>query len=88
MSTQLVVPFVHSSYERKAEDDYQTIDTRCIKALLGTWTIVDPIVDCCAPHGSGIVDTLRAMGRDASGVPDAFGEFEAQLYRDQSALRP
>ena len=76
-STQLVVPFVHSSYERKAEDDYQTIDTRCIEALLDTWTIFDPIVDCCAPHGSGIVDTLRAMGRDASGVPDAFGEFAA-----------
>ena len=59
---QTIVPFVHSNYERKAEDDYQTIDTRCFEALLGTWTIVDPIVDCCASHGSGIVDTLEGHG--------------------------
>ena len=59
------VPFVHSRYERLADDHYPTIDGRCVKALVETWTIKGVIVDCCAPKGCGIVDWLNDNGQDA-----------------------
>jgi hypothetical protein len=48
----MAVPFVHSGYERKPDDDYQTVDPRCLQALLDTWEIDGTIVDCCGRHGS------------------------------------
>jgi hypothetical protein len=73
------IPYVHSNYERKKQDDYQTIDDRCIKALISKWDIRGKkIVDCCASHGSGIVDHLCAAGYDASGAKDAFGSYIAE----------
>jgi len=69
------VPFVHSNYERIADDDYKTIDNRCVYGLL---EYIDPIkyaiADICSPNGSGIVDVLRKCGYLAVGLPDAFSE--------------
>lgn len=68
------VPFVHSNYDRIADDNYQTIDHRCVQALVDKWNIYGDIVDCCSPQGSGIVDALISLGHMARGVPDAFAE--------------
>lgn len=55
-------PYVHSNYERRPDDDYQTIDARCVQALIETWPVSGRIVDCCAPKGSGIVYALHKLG--------------------------
>lgn len=68
-----MVPYVHSNYERRADDHYPTIDGRCVQALVDTWPISGRIVDCCAPQGSGIVDELRRLGYDAHAAPEVVG---------------
>lgn len=73
-------PYVKSNYARKANDDYKTVDPRCIQALVESWKIYldDTIIDCCSPSGSAIIDRLVDMGFDkSSGVSDAFSEYEA-----------
>jgi hypothetical protein len=66
-------PYVHSGYERKEHDDYQTIDGRCVDALVDSLSILDPpFVDMCGRFGSGITDRLRAKGFDARNLNDAF----------------
>ena len=64
-------PYVHSNYERVAEDYYPTIDKRCVYGLL-EYIGVDNCVDVCSPNGSGIVDTLKECGKTAYGIADAF----------------
>lgn len=67
------VPYVHSNYERIEDDNYQTVDPRCVQALVETASIIrGKIVDCCSPNGSGIVDKLRSLGFVADGMSDAF----------------
>lgn len=72
-------PYVHSNYERIADDNYQTVDSRCVRALVETIDIPTYMftVDCCSPNGSGIVDTLNELRYLAFGTPDAFGDFDA-----------
>lgn len=70
-------PYVKSNFERIARDDYKTIDHRCVDALIKSWPISGNIVDCCSPNGSGIVSRFNERGRKASGVADAFSDFEA-----------
>lgn len=67
--------FVSSGYERLENDDYQTIDPRCIQALLESWEIDGDIVDCCSLHGSKIVNELIRHGRKARGIDDALSDF-------------
>lgn len=68
-------PYVHSNYTRIDDDNYQTVDPRCIKALVDTVYISrqERIVDCCAPNGSGIVTELQNLDYIAYGMNDAFG---------------
>lgn len=61
----MAVPYVHSNYERRADDHYPTIDGRCVQALVETWKLSGRLVDCCAPQGSGIADRLKELGYDA-----------------------
>ena len=68
------VPFVHSNFERVANDFYPTIDSRCVYGFLEHFTPKGLCVDVCAPDGSGIVDTLKECGHNAAGLPDAFAE--------------
>lgn len=57
------IPYVRSNYERIPGDDYQTVDPRCVQALIDTWDEVRyVIVDCCAPNGSALVDELERIG--------------------------
>jgi hypothetical protein len=67
------VPYVHSNYERRDQDHYPTIDSRCVHALVETWNVCGMIADCCAPQGSGIVDELRRLGYDAHAAPEVTG---------------
>lgn len=66
--------FVKSKYPRRDGDFYPTIDSRCITALVETLPALKimSIIDPCAPDGSGIVDSLLAMGISAKGTPDAY----------------
>ena len=65
-------PYVHSNYERIKDDDYKTIDPRCVQALMKTYPVWGYVIDCCAPTGSGIVDNLLEYGVRAVGKDDAF----------------
>jgi hypothetical protein len=40
-------PFVHSRFERREADNYQTVDPRCLEALLGAWGVPGPAEDPC-----------------------------------------
>jgi len=71
------VPYVHSNYERIEGDNYQTVDPRCVRALVKLVDLRGKIVDCCSPSGSGIVMRLQALGFNAHGVADAFSDFSA-----------
>lgn len=75
----MTVPYVHSNYERIPEDNYQTVDSRCVKALVDSIYIsrAETIVDCCAPNGSGIVDELQRLAYISYGIKDAFGYVNA-----------
>lgn len=75
--------FVHSGYERKENDDYQTIDHRCIDALVESIPELllkdDRVVDFCGSHGSGIVTRLNELGIYSEGAKEAFtdhGQFD------------
>lgn len=70
-------PYVHSNYERIKDDDYKTIDSRCVQALIDTIFIRtdSSIIDCCSPSGSGIVSALNGLGYSAEGRDDAFGDW-------------
>lgn len=63
--------YVQSGYERKPNDDYQTIDARCVQALVDCVHISGDIVDICASHGSGIVTSLNDFGFTARGLGEA-----------------
>jgi hypothetical protein len=75
-----MIPYVHSGYPRKENDDYQTIDERCVEALVETPEMGigalrnQPnikLVDICASHGSGIVSGLQRLGFVAEGLEQA-----------------
>lgn len=55
-------PFVHSNFDRIENDNYQTIDKRCIYGFLEYFTPTGLCVDVCSPNGSGIIDTLIECG--------------------------
>ena len=67
-------PYVQSGYARIDDDNYQTLDKRCVKALNDSVRLSSMICDCCSPNGSGIVSDLIELGYNAFGVPDAFQE--------------
>ena len=71
------VPYVHSNYPRIENDNYQTVDPRCVQAFVEWIPIKGEIVDCCSPNGSGIVTQLQALGFNARGETDAFGDWLA-----------
>jgi len=68
-------PYVQSNYARKENDDYQTIDSRCIQALLDCVSISGVIVDVCSPNGSGIIYELCKRNLVAVEIDDAFEHF-------------
>ena len=70
----MAVPFVHSNYQRKAGDFYPTLDPRCVWGFLEHYTPTGPVVDVCAPAGSGIVTELANCGIIAACGSDAFAE--------------
>ena len=44
-------PFVHSNYERIDDDNYVTIDPRCMKTLMSSYEIPGVILDPCTRSG-------------------------------------
>lgn len=65
-------PYIKSKFARIKDDNYQTIDKRCIYALENSITLFGDIADCCSPSGSGIVDVLKELGFRAYGMNNAF----------------
>lgn len=74
----MTVPYVHSNYPRIADDNYQTVDKRCVKALVETIKLDVMVADCCSKNGSGIVRFLRDMGHHCHEMTDAFESTKAQ----------
>ena len=75
----MTVPYVHSSFDRIEDDNYQTIDKRCVYALGNAWAISETICDVCSPNGSGILNTLSELGfRGSFGLSDAFAPVECE----------
>lgn len=68
----MTVPYVHSKYKRIEDDNYQTVDKRCVKGLVETTFIHGKVIDVCSPNGSEIVNALRELGHEAYGYDDAF----------------
>lgn len=65
-------PYMKSNFDRVKDDNYRTIDSRCVYGLLQHFPLNGRVVDVCAPSGSGIVDTLLERQRNAFCVGDAF----------------
>jgi len=64
--------FVRSGRKRLENDDYQTVDHRCIDALVETIKLQGTCVDVCSPNGSGIIQRLIEKNYKAFGINDAF----------------
>ena len=72
----MTVPYVHSGYERIKDDNYQTIDKRCIYGLLEWFPNLGTVIDPCADNGSAIISTLQELGYDALGWEDALSDWD------------
>ncbi len=74
-------PFVQSGYARIADDNYQTVDERCLEALVSVLKPLrllqapDTILDPCGRNGSAIVEQLKSRGYNAQGLDDAFSRY-------------
>lgn len=77
-------PYATSNYARVEDDNYQTIDPRCVAALMDCVQIIGRVVDCCAPSGSKIVEEMTKLGIMATGVSDALGD----IYADWIVTNP
>lgn len=62
----MTTPYVNSAYPRRPDDNYHTVDPRCLHALLDTWEITGTIVDCCSRNGSALMEQLADLGRPAN----------------------
>lgn len=60
----------YSSYERRENDNYPTVDTRCLDGLIKYAHVAGGIVDPCAKDGSALVDQFLTMGYVAIGLDD------------------
>jgi hypothetical protein len=71
--------YVKSNYDRIPDDDYKTIDTRCVDGLLSCVGIFGTVVDCCAPTGSEIINRIAVLrpNQGTKCVGDAFSNFSA-----------
>lgn len=68
--------YMNSGRPRLKDDDYKTIDKRCVYGLVEVFLLAGKIVDPCSPSGSGIVATLKELGYNAEGLGDAFADFQ------------
>ena len=69
--------FVRSGRERIADDNYQTVDHRCVQALVETVNMSGgtKVVDVCSPQGSGIIDYFEDTNVEALPCSDAFIDY-------------
>lgn len=79
---------MNSGYQRLPDDDYKTIDPRCTYAFLEVFRPMGNIVDVCAPSGSGIVDTCRALGFSAIGIANPWADFRADWVVTNPPYKP
>ena len=81
--------FVRSGRERIADDNYQTVDPRCIQALVETFanSILGgmTVIDSCSPQGSGILDYFEGTNVNAVPCADAFSK---DYYCDWDIFNP
>lgn len=69
--------YMNSGRPRLADDDYKTLDKRCVYGFLEFFQPVGLVIDPCSPSGSGIVNTLKELDFNAEGLSDAFADFQA-----------
>lgn len=66
----------YSAYERREDDSYPTIDTRCVDGFLAFYEPTGLVVDSCARGGSAIVDYFQELHKSAVGLTDCFEDAE------------
>lgn len=69
--------FVRSGHERIANDNYQTVDHRCVQAFVETmngryFSGEEIVTDVCSPTGSGILDYFEGTNTTVNTCSDAF----------------
>lgn len=73
------IAFVHSNFDRLPDENYQTVDERCVRGLYESWPFPTPLYEPCSPQGSGIADAwpgsvilgTSAFERPPAGVKSA-----------------
>jgi hypothetical protein len=86
--------YVNSGYARLENDNYQTVDSRCVESFVkgffldhiknGDYNSMPTIVDMCGSHGSGIVRDFQNLGFKASYLENAF----VPIYADWIVTNP
>jgi len=81
--------FVRSGRDRIADDNYQTVDPRCVQALVETFgdSILGEmtVVDSCSPQGSGILNWFSSTNIKTRECSDAFSK---DYYCDWTIFNP
>lgn len=66
-------PYVHSNFPRIPDDNYQTVDPRCVWGLMEHINLKNAyVVDVCSPQGSGIIDVLQTEKIEVYSNSDCF----------------
>lgn len=69
---------MNSGRPRIKDDDYKTVDPRCVLGLLehfnDSFSAYNDIIDPCAPTGSGIISALHMAGKHAKGEAKALAD--------------
>ena len=62
---------MNSGKPRIKDDDYKTIDPRCVLGLMEHFNLKDKLViDPCSPTGSGIIEQIASHKIQCFGMPD------------------
>ncbi len=79
--------FVRSGEPRLADDNYQTVDPRCVEGLVEVMDINSwqNVIDSCSPQGSGILRYFENTSIQASPCADAFSK---DYYCDWDIFNP
>lgn len=79
--------FVRSGRERIADDNYQTVDDRCMDAFYHWFNVSSgTVIDCCSPNGSGILRWFDANTQ--AHTCDVLDAFSKDYYCDWNIFNP
>jgi hypothetical protein len=83
-------PYVTSNFERVKDDNYETIDPRCLLGLIQGWPEIEGILgDPCHSNGqSELVKQARMLGLDAFCVDRNTLKYDAERYTHWIVTNP